>query len=459
MNEGKEILITVINSKLQQLSEIDTAAYYYNDINLVELSSELKSDYYNFGKLSDEFITEILNDTEYTSVIESLKLIRDLIYGKTEYDIDIKLTDNYKEKIKTFIDVLDDKLEKRQPGITSLDEIRSSCNNVIHQINNHEIIEDTEFIKTLVEDYDPKTSVENMLKIMIFITRNNINIANEVYTPSEYIVDPDKIVDNRLDDRISLVLDRLGLTLASIPEAMLKDLRNVNINSFVEVYNLVRKNKVEKYGILHLIDKDNNLAKLALLIYSSTEAIKNVCESLKSGSKYIETLKYLLNYAEPIFFVKDSNIFEPHYYDFIMIIDLLKTNRVNYHELLIRCPYFFVSNYKDLKDVLSELSQLGFEQKKIINRCYKQLAINPYSLVDNANVLKTFGINIPEYASDDEGKYVLLKASNLYMKLNYIVEHNHLDYKNLDYNLVGRLMLSKMVKECNKKNIWGDTND
>lgn len=456
MMKGKELLINIINSKLSRLNQIDFSAYFYNDINLVDLSRELKNDIFYFGHLSDDVIKEVLSDTDSTGDIESLKLIRDLFVGKKDYAIDVDLNDNYKSLVKNFIKELDNKLDSYQPGISRFDEVQDKCNLLLHQIKNNELIEDTEFIKELVEDYDIVDATKNMLSIMIYITKNNINLVNGEYHPSKYVVDIDKIVDNTLDDRIKIVLDRLGLSIDDLPRKVIEDLKTCNIDNFVKVYDIVRKNKVEKYGILHLIDKENKLSRLALILYSTPDAIKEVVDSVKESNKHIDTLKVLLNNALPIFFVKDNSLFVPHYFDYVLLINLLKELNINYRDLINRCPLFVLSNYKDINYVLNEMAKLGFDKKKVINRCYKQLSINPEKLLDNVNIIKTFGIDTFDYANNDLGKYIMIKCSGLYNKLDYIANNNKMDHRNFDYNLANKIIVSKTVKECNKKNLWSD---
>lgn len=459
MNEGKLLLYKILDNKIQQLSNMNSVSYTYDDINLIDLSSSLKKDYSNINIATNKLIKEILKGTKYEKLSDSVIKIKDLYIGKRDYNISVSLSNEYKLSLDSFIYALDNKLEENHKDITKKDELLYLCNDVLSKMNNNELIEDVSFIKELVNEYDINSNNKNLVSIMLFITRHNLSLLNtSVNIPKGTITDL-RISNKQLDDRLIEIIDKLNIKLDKIPNYLLSELKKCNVENAVSVYELIRKNKVEKYGILHLINKDNYFSKLCLLMYSDVETIKSVVSEFNENTNkvVINTLKEVINLAMPVFISKRNEYFPARYKNFKIIMNILKELNVNYKELINKCPLFLLIDSKKLVDMLYTFEQNGFSKKVLINRCYKTMSINPELLTTNLNILLRNGIDIDSFAKNDTSRYALLKCTNLQKKLNYFIKNDLLLSNPLDYEKASKLIITRIYKFANvEKNLWGE---
>jgi hypothetical protein len=117
---------------------------------------------------------------------------------------------------------------------------------------------------------------------------------------------------------------------------------------------------------------------------------------------------------------------------------------------LNKCPLLFVVRNEIIESFLSIFGRYKADKKKVINKLYKMLVINPRLVIENLDVInKYFDIN--EYLKGDN--YHLLKVPNLDKKINYII--NKYNKKSID--AVTKLLI-KEIYDNQEKNLWGDIN-
>ena len=91
------------------------------------------------------------------------------------------------------------------------------------------------------------------------------------------------------------------------------------------------------------------------------------------------------------------------------------------------------------------------EDKKVINKLYKTIYINPDLLFTNIDVLKNY-INIEDYLNNDN--YTLLKVNNLDKKISYIInKYNVKTYDNITKCLIKEVYDNKDRNICSPEEI------
>ena len=210
---------------------------------------------------------------------------------------------------------------------------------------------------------------------------------------------------------------------------------------------------------MHFIKKDNILAKISLILYSTPESIKNVVDSLRNEDNTIdmEVLKILINNTLPCFFVKKNEYYQIKHNDYMSNIKLLKELKVNYKMLIKKCPIYVISNYEVLKYTFDYITKLDGDLKLLINRCYKTLAIDPSLIIENIDILRKYNIDLKDHLKNSKDKYNLLKVRNLNIKLKYIINHYNLDINRIDTELISKIIVNKVYQECKSaKIIWSE---
>ena len=179
MNEGKGLLLKVINSKLESLENLTSEDIIVSDINLLDLSNRLKESIDNLSELTDEIIDKVIDDNNYskkntfrTNIIQ----LRDLLIGKRDYNLKLNLNKDHMDTYAIFIDLLDQSLENTVPGIVSKEDVEEKCNQLISQITRKEIINNLNFIESITTDYNPVKKDANLNKIMRFVNEHNLLI-------------------------------------------------------------------------------------------------------------------------------------------------------------------------------------------------------------------------------------------------------------------------------------------
>ena len=458
MDEGKELLYKIIENKLIKLSEINENDYLYNNVNLVELSSSIMNDINYFANVTDDIIDKVLSSTNYQDLKKTLIKIRDLYLGKKEYNIKVEDKEEYHAAISTFVNLLNLMLESNHPDITKASYIKKECENIILKLKRKELIEDTLLIERMIGDYDPVRYGKNLLTVMDFITKHNLTVLNNKNV-KDVVVDTKYVRRVKIDERIKEMLEKLKIAYEDLPNFIIGELKSCNVDEVLETFKLVKKTKAENYGILHFIKKDNILAKLSLILYSTPESIKNVVDSLRNEDNTIdmEVLKILINNTLPCFFVKKNEYYQIKYNDYISNINNLKELKVNYKVLIKKCPIYIISNYELLKYTFDYITKLDGDLKILISRCYKTLAVDSSLIIENIEILKKYNINLNNYLKNSNDKYNLLKVRNLNIKLKYIINHYNLDINSIDTELISKIIINKVYQECKTaKIIWSE---
>ena len=155
MNEGKGILIKIIDNKLNSISKLNNNPVIYQDINLVDLTYTLSESVDNFSELTDEVIERITaRHNKKKAFRTSVNQLRDLLIGKRDYKLKVNLTDEHNETYNTFITLLKEYIEETQPGIIDSEKNEEYCNTLLQQITRKEIITNFEFIEQITEEYN-----------------------------------------------------------------------------------------------------------------------------------------------------------------------------------------------------------------------------------------------------------------------------------------------------------------
>lgn len=458
MNEGKELLIKIVENKQMSISSLNKEDIIFENVNLVELSKKLHQSMDYISELSDNLIDKVITDSNYkkTSFKKDLYKLRDLLIGKRDYNLQINFTKEQIQVYETFIKLLDEILEKAVPGIVNVEQVEHMCNNLMTQIKHKEIINDFAFIESITQDYNAINKDTNLIKIMKFVNEHNLKILKAAKKNGP-LIEVQFVRRPKLDDRVKEILDKLEIEYKELPNYLLGELKRCDVESVYKTFTLVKKNKAEDYGILHLIKKSNVLAKLVLILYASEESVKSVVDSLKNkdGQIDITLLKIVLNYILPAFLVKKNEYFRPKNYEYIHNINLLKSLGVNYKALINKTPLFLISNNEALEYTLNYLESNGANKKTIINRCYKTLVIDPSIIIENVETLKGFNVNMEEYFSG--ANYNLLKVSNLKAKISFVAIKNNIDVNNLDCELMNKILVGKVYREClDNRIMWSE---
>lgn len=461
MDEGKILLYEVIESKLHKIADLDISPIICDNINLKELSSLLKEDKTNLSLVTDNILNKIIdaNNVKNSSFTKNIVGARDLLLGKKEYNLKVKLTKEYEDAVKTFTKYLDNYLKTLNPEIVNKEDIIKKVNNLRKKVDNNLIINDFGLIEDLVKDYDEVNTDKNMLAIMKYVNDFNL-ILLKMKKKNAPVFDIQMIRRPKLDPSIKEVLDKFDMKEKDLPNYLLSELKKADPEEFIKTYNIVKKNKAENGGILHFLKKEDITNKLLLILYATEESIINVVESIKDSKGIIDVklLKILINNVPTCFYIKNNAYFAPKYNDYISNISYLKELHVNYRALIQKNPLFMITSHETLDYTLNYLQQCGADKKNIINRCYKTLTITPALLIDNIEVLKEHNIDLNSYFSPSNTNYNLLKTTDLDLKLKYIENHSSVkDSDPVDYELINKLVINKIFSEANEGIInWGE---
>ena len=458
MNEGRELLINIINNKLDSIKSLENESVIVNDVNVVSLYHEIMIDDDNIYKVTDEIIEYVCaNDPSFKELITK---VRDLLVGKKEYNLNVQINEEYLSIIEVFKSLLFETIDASVPGLATAEETKNKLNSLLEKIKNRELINDYELIENIVKDYKPTSYDDNMLQIMLFINNNNLSIMKvDVKEPDYKVYSYNK---NIVNESILEILDKLNIIYDDLPHYVKSELKNTDVENFKENYALVRKNKVEDYGVLHLINKNNILARLALLLYATPDSIKAVVDSVKDskGIVDIRLMKTIMQYILPAILIKENEFAYPKCKEFLSNMKLLKSLGVNYRTLIIKNPLFMLTNNDILNYNLNYVEDYGANKKTIINKCYKTLSLYPSLIIENMNVLKNHNIDLVDYFSPNNNNYNLLKVRNLDKKINYLSElyKDKIDFNN--YKELTKLVIDHIYESANiNSNLWGDKHD
>ncbi len=459
MDEGKNLLISIMEDKLSKLSSLNTENLYIDNINIKTLLEEITKDTNSFYQVSDEMINEIIKTSEIKNVDDfkiNVRSARDLLIGKKEYNLNVRLTQEHIDAINIFKKSIDRKLKALDPEVVNKEETTARINELQKQVLNNYLINDFEIVESIVRDYDIANYDKNMLIIMKYINDLNINLI-KIKKKNAPIFDIQMIRRPKMDPIIKEILKKLDIKPKEIPNFLLSELKKCNAEEFEATYKIVKKNKAEMGGILHFIEKDNIVGRLVILLYATPESILEVIDSLKDENDLVNipTLKLIVSNILSVFLVRNNTYYIPKHNNFINNIKLLKDIDVNYITLIKRNPLFMITENSVLEYTLDYLNKLGANKKDVVNRCYKTLSIRPSLLIDNVKIMQAYKIDLINFFSSNNTNYNLLKMGNLEHKLKVIKLISNVDFSDID--ALNKLIIAKVYKESKTGYVnWGD---
>ncbi len=459
MDEGKKLLSLIIEDKLSKLSTITKDELLIDNINIKDLLARINENENNFYEVTDEMINEIskiANVKNEDTFKLNVRSARDLLIGKKEYNLNVRLTQEHLDAINVFKKCLDKKIKSLNPDVIDKDTNEARLLELQKQINSNFLINDLEMVSLVVYDYDKNNYDKNMLVIMKYINDLNINLmrAKKRNAP---IFDIQMIRRPKMDPIIKEILKKLDIKTKEIPNILLSELKKCNVEEVEKTYKIIKKNKAENGGILHFIEKDNIIGRLVILLFATEESIINVVNSIRDENDIVNIplLKLIVNKIPTVFLCKMNTYYKPKYNDFMNNLELLKSINVNYVTLIKRNPIFMTIDSKTLDYTLDYLEKLGANKKDVVNRCYKTLSIKPSLLIDNVEIMKKYNIDLDLFFSASNTNYNLLKMGSLDHKLKVIEEISNIDLSNLDD--LNKLIITKVYKESKTGYInWGD---
>lgn len=448
MNEGKEILLKALDSKRKSITGTHSSSLVFNGINLVQVAESLDNSIDNLSNVSDSVIDKIVTDNKLDDNFKKKLLqLRDLLIGKRDYNLSIKVTKEYEEVFNTFKNCLVSNIEEKNPGIVGATSVLNVITEIRRQVSNNEIIKDFDSIEMLVEEYNKNNFDANMLKVVRFINEHNLSILDDKkeVIPSfdiKYTESP------KLPPLIDEILEKIEVDYTKLDPKIIEELKKKDEVEFASIYKLIRKNKVEDYGILHLLKKTEKELRVVLMLYATQESIKGVVDSLKDedGEVNVKLLKFALEHVISIFLDRENSLYRPKYQDYLANINLLKDLGINFKTLITRNPLFLLINNDVLSYTLEYAEAQGADKKKLINRCYKSLALDPSNVIQNIDILKGFGVDMEDYFKNCKDNYTLLKVHNLQKSINSIIMNYNVNPDPFDYTEMSKVLSGLVYK-------------
>lgn len=425
MNTSNELLLSIINSRLDALTDKRNIKVIYDDLDLVRLIKSIENDNDSMKYVTDSLITEIVSTSKVKnkeSFIKKIKSIRDIFIGKQKYKLKVDFNPKYIKDINTFLSLLRDYVERKEEGLLDNEEYINELIELKNKVYNNELIINFSFIEKMLNDYNSLEKEPNLYKIMEYISVHNLNILK---TPDNIfpVVETKTIKTLENEEDIMTILKKIGVTSNELSSDLIKSLITANHEVLMENFSLISKNKAENYGILHLINANNYKAKLIIMIYSDESTIKEVVDLTRDVNNKINVplLKAICNNVASVFIKRENERYKPMFENFKKNIDLLKSLEVNYPLLIKNAPLFMVSSSSDIAFALNHLESLGFNKKQVINKCYKTLSINPSLIVKNANIIKNKIVDFDLFIKESKN-YALLKVDSLEEKIENLVK-------------------------------------
>ena len=443
VNTSNELLLSIINSRLKELTDKDKIKVYYDDIDLVRLIKGIEENNDNMKYLTDSLIEGIISTSKVRNkekFISQIKSIRDVFIGKQKYKLKVDFNHKYIKDINTFLALLRDYVEVSESGLIDNENYINELKELKEKMFSNELIINFSFIEKMLNDYNSVEFESNVYKVMEFISLHNLNILK----PPESIlpvVETKSIKTIDEDENIKAVLDKLEIDYKNLSSDLIGGLVTVNHEVFMDNFGLISKNKAENYGILHLFSKENYKAKLVVLLYSDVETIKEVVDLTKdvNGKINVPLLKSICNNVATCFIKNENQRYKPMFENFKKNMEQLKSLEVNYPLLIKNSPLFMVASASDINFALNHLAMMGFDKKQVVNKCYKTLSINPSLIVKNSNILKSKIVDLDMFIKESKN-YVLLKIDNLEDKINFLVSQKK--------ETTTHKKLTKNIEEC-----------
>lgn len=443
MNTSNELLLSIINSRLKELTDKDKIKVYYDDIDLVRLIKGIEENNDNMKYLTDSLIEGIISTSKVRNkekFISQIKSIRDVFIGKQKYKLKVDFNPKYIKDINTFLALLRDYVEISESGLIDNENYINELKELKEKMFSNELIINFSFIEKMLNDYNSVEFESNLYKVMEYISLHNLNILK---TPESIlpVVETKSIKTIDEDENIKAVLDKLEIDYKNLSSDLIGGLVTVNHEVFMDNFGLISKNKAENYGILHLFSKENYKAKLVVLLYSDVETIKEVVDLTKdvNGKINVPLLKSICNNVATCFIKNENQRYKPMFENFKKNMEQLKSLEVNYPLLIKNSPLFMVASASDINFALNHLAMMGFDKKQVVNKCYKTLSINPSLIVKNSNILKSEIVDLDMFIKESKN-YVLLKIDNLEDKINFLVSQKK--------ETTTHKKLTKNIEEC-----------
>lgn len=443
MNTSNELLLSIINSRLKELTDKDKIKVYYDDIDLVRLIKGIEENNDNMKYLTDSLIEGIISTSKVRNkekFISQVKSIRDVFIGKQKYKLKVDFNPKYIKDINTFLALLRDYVEISESGLIDNENYINELKELKEKMFSNELIINFSFIEKMLNDYNSVEFESNLYKVMEYISLHNLNILK---TPESIlpVVETKSIKTIDEDENIKAVLDKLEIDYKNLSSDLIGGLVTVNHEVFMDNFGLISKNKAENYGILHLFSKENYKAKLVVLLYSDVETIKEVVDLTKdvNGKINVPLLKSICNNVATCFIKNENQRYKPMFENFKKNMEQLKSLEVNYPLLIKNSPLFMVASASDINFALNHLAMMGFDKKQVVNKCYKTLSINPSLIVKNSNILKSKIVDLDMFIKESKN-YVLLKIDNLEDKINFLVSQKK--------ETTTHKKLTKNIEEC-----------
>lgn len=443
VNTSNELLLSIINSRLKELTDKDKIKVYYDDIDLVRLIKGIEENNDNMKYLTDSLIEGIISTSKVRNkekFISQIKSIRDVFIGKQKYKLKVDFNPKYIKDINTFLALLRDYVEISESGLIDNENYINELKELKEKMFSNELIINFSFIEKMLNDYNSVEFESNLYKVMEYISLHNLNILK---TPESIlpVVETKSIKTIDADENIKAVLDKLEIDYKNLSSDLIGGLVTVNHEVFMDNFGLISKNKAENYGILHLFSKENYKAKLVVLLYSDVETIKEVVDLTKdvNGKINVPLLKSICNNVATCFIKNENQRYKPMFENFKKNMEQLKSLEVNYPLLIKNSPLFMVASASDINFALNHLAMMGFDKKQVVNKCYKTLSINPSLIVKNSNILKSKIVDLDMFIKESKN-YVLLKIDNLEDKINFLVSQKK--------ETTTHKKLTKNIEEC-----------
>ena len=443
VNTSNELLLSIINSRLKELTDKDKIKVYYDDIDLVRLIKGIEENNDNMKYLTDSLIEGIISTSKVRNkekFISQIKSIRDVFIGKQKYKLKVDFNPKYIKDINTFLALLRDYVEVSESGLIDNENYINELKELKEKMFSNELIINFSFIEKMLNDYNSVEFESNLYKVMEYISLHNLNILK---TPESIlpVVETKSIKTIDEDENIKAVLDKLEIDYKNLSSDLIGGLVTVNHEVFMDNFGLISKNKAENYGILHLFSKENYKAKLVVLLYSDVETIKEVVDLTKdvNGKINVPLLKSICNNVATCFIKNENQRYKPMFENFKKNMEQLKSLEVNYPLLIKNSPLLMVASASDINFALNHLAMMGFDKKQVVNKCYKTLSINPSLIVKNSNILKSKIVDLDMFIKESKN-YVLLKIDNLEDKINFLVSQKK--------ETTTHKKLTKNIEEC-----------
>ena len=460
MNEGRKILLKIIEDRLLKSSNISDPSIEYYGISLLDLSESLNESILNLIDVDEALINKVIPaEKKYDNLRKKIVQLRDLLIGQRDYNLQVTLTREYEKAYSDFKKLVENSITEEMQNVRTNKEEMAKLKVLQKNIDSYEIISDFSFIEQIVREYNSIEFDNNMLDIMTFINNHNLSILRvSNKKPVEFTIQT--IKRPHLDERILAIFNRLNIDAKDVPNYILSDFKRGDIDRIYTTFQLVKKNKAEDYGILHLIKKENILAKLSLVLYASENSIREVVDILRdpNGTVDIKLLKIILNNIVSVFFDIENEYYLSKHDTFMKNMVTIRDLGVNYRALITKNPLFMLIDNNVLEYTLNYLSLNGADKKRIINKCYKTLSYNPALLIENVEIMKKYALDLQSFFQDVNANYNIIKCTNLDQVLNGMKKAGILT-RGDDFELINKVMISNIYHHTRQTRNTGSDND